>query len=379
MRRTSEEWSRIGYTEEGYIDWPRVMSYEAPYNLIIDARTRGKTYGLRKYALRQDYVRRHKRYVELTRTKSMLEGSASLQAGYFARFESDYCADPVLCDYLLKTEGRYGYVAKRPEEGKKPQWDVLSYFIALTDAQETKNRSTGFKPVKRFIFDEAIIDRSLDNVHDYLPGEIEAVSSIITSVTRERPDTPRRDRSALYLLGNACDLTCPWLAHFGITEEPPVGFSWHYDKRCLVWYGPPSEEWGRAMDATVGGALIAGTDAGEAATRNRFANDGETYYPKQPKGATFDFGIAHQGHVWGVWLDWREGYYYVVEGLPKSLDGSPVYALTAADARPNYVLARRAQKSLEGFADLYYLGIVRYQNRAVKGAFLDAMRLYGIR
>ena len=106
MRRTSEEWSRIGYTEEGYIDWPRVMSYEAPYNLIIDARTRGKTYGLRKYALRQDYVRRHKRYVELTRTKSMLEGSASLQAGYFARFESDYCADPVLCDYLEARGGQ---------------------------------------------------------------------------------------------------------------------------------------------------------------------------------------------------------------------------------------------------------------------------------
>ena len=83
--------------------------------------------------------------------------------------------------------------------------------------------------------------------------------------------------------------------------------------------------------------------------------------------------------MWGVWLDWREGYYYVVEGLPKSLDGAPVYALTAADARPNYVLARRAQKSLKGFTDLYYLGIVRYQNRSVRSAFLDAMRLYGIR
>ena len=63
----------------------------------------------------------------------------------------------------------------------------------------------------------------------------------------------------------------------------------------------------------------------------------------------------------------------------KMQDGKPVYALTASDAKPNYIMARRAQKSLKGFVDLYYAGIVRYRDHGVRARFLQALSLFGVR
>jgi len=368
---------RLAYTEQGFIDWPLIMSYDAPYTIVIDARTRGKTFGLRHQCIK-DYVRRDKRFVELVRVAEFLKGDGKLQQDYFSKYYTELPDDRFIRDYLLETRGKHAYIARRPEEGHKPTWDVLGYFLALNEAEQIKRRSNSFKPVKRYIFDEGLIDKTLPGAryHDYLPGEIGAVSSIMTSVSRERPDTPDADRPRLYILGNAVDLTCPWLAHFGITDVPPYGFSWHFDKRCLLWYGPPDETWAARQDAGVSSGLLKGDMSGNL---NTFKTLDDSYFGEVPKGATFSFGLAYKGAEYGVWCDMREGYYYVEPRLPKSTDGKPVYALTAADARPNYILAKRAQRSLRGFVELYYSGIVRYRDHATRAGFLEALSLYGIR
>ena len=371
---------KLAYTPEGFIDWPMIMSYDAPYTLVIDSRTRGKTFGLRHQCIK-DYVQRDKRFVELTRVADFLQGDGKLQQDYFAKYYVELPEDRYIRDYLLETRGKHAYIAKRPAEGEKPTWDVLGYFLALNDAENIKRRSNSFKPVRRYIFDEGLIDKSLPGAryHDYLPGEISAVSSIMTSVSRERPDTPDKDRPRLYILGNAVDLTCPWLQHFGIYDVPPYGFSWHFNKRCLLWYGPPDETWSARQSESVSSALLGDSQAVRSSNLNQFSTLDSSYFGEIPKSAHFAFGVAYKSRVYGVWCDMTEGYYYVAPRLPKSTDGAPVYALTAADARPNYILAKRAQKSLKGFVDLYYAGIVRYTDHATREGFLAALSLYGIR
>lgn len=370
---------QLAYTDEGYIDWPLILSKDAPYNLIIDARTRGKTFGLRYQCALRDYPKRHKRFVELARTKEQLKGSDALQAGYYDKLKSALPDDALLSRYLLDTHGRIARIAERPKEGKKPSWDTLGYFLALSDAGSIKNRSNAFADVRRFIFDEALLDRRIDRVHNYLPNEIEAVASIMTSVSRENKNTPDADRPRLYLLGNAVDLTCPWLAHFGITDVPPYGFSWHFGGKCLLWYGPPDESWAQAQDKSISGGLLAGSATATVNNLNEFQTLDSSYFGDVPKGSSFAFGIAYQGETFGVWLDAREGYYYVMPELPKSTQNKPVFALTASDAKPNYVMAKRAQKSLKGFVDLYYMGIVRYSDHATRARFLQALALFGVR
>lgn len=369
---------QLAYTPDGYIDWPLILSKDAPYNLIIDARTRGKTFGLRYQCALRDYPKRKKRFVELVRTKEQLKGSDALQVGYFDKMKSALADDPLISRWDLDTQGRIARIAPHVE-GKRPAWDVLGYFLALSDAGSIKNRSNSFSDVRRFIFDEALLDRRLDRVHNYLPNEIDSVASIMTSVSRENRNTADADRPRLYLLGNAVDLTCPWLAHFGIVDVPPYGFSWHFGGKCLLWYGPPDREWAQAQDSSVSGGLLAGMEASAANNLNEFSTLDASYFGDIPRGATFSFGLAYQGETYGIWLDAREGYYYVTSGLPKSTGNRPVYALTASDARPNYVMARRAQRSLKGFVDLYYAGIVRYENHAVRSGFLAALSLFGVR
>lgn len=371
--------AKSAYTPEGYIDWPLILSYDAYYTLVIDARTRGKTFGLRYQCAMRDYPKRHKRFVELVRTKEQLKGSDALQVGYFDKMREALPNDRNLARYLLDTQGRRARIAERPKDDAKPQWDTLGYYLALSDAGTIKNRSNSFSGVRRFIFDEALLDRRIDKVHKYLPGEIEAVASIMTSVSRENRNTPDADRPRLYLLGNAVDLTCPWLAHFGITDVPPYGFSWHFGGKCLLWYGPPDEDWASTQEASVSGALVASTGGAASNNLNMFSTLDESYFAEMPKDAGFAFGIAYQGDTFGVYVSMREGYYYVRDGLPKSLDNKPVYALTSSDARPNYVMARRAQKSLKGFVELYYMGIVRYANHDVRARFLHALSLFGVR
>lgn len=370
---------QLAYTPEGYIDWPLILSKDAPYNLIIDARTRGKTFGLRYQCALRDYPKRGKRFVELVRTKEQLKGGDALQVGYYEKMRAALPDDPLLARYVLDTQGRFARIAERPQEGKKPQWDTLGYFLALSDAGNIKNRSSSFANVRRYIFDEALLDRRIDRVHNYLPNEVEAVASIMTSVSRENRNTPDADRPRLYLMGNAVDLTCPWLAHFGIRDVPPYGFSWHFGGRCLLWYGPPDEGWAKAQDDSISGGLMAGTSAAASSNLNEFSTLDDSYFGDVPKGATFSFGVVYHGDVFGVWLDMREGYYYVVPSLPKDTGRQPVYALTASDAKPNYIMARRAQKSLKGFTDLYYAGIVRYSDHATRAKFLQAFALFGVR
>ncbi len=371
---------RLAYTEDGYIDWPLIMSYDAPYTIVIDARTRGKTFGLRHQCIK-DYVNRGKRFVELTRVADFLQGDGKLQQDYFAKYYTELPDDRYIREHLLETRGKHAYIAKRPKDkDEKPSWDVLGYFLALNDAESIKRRSNSFKPVKRYIFDEGLIDKSLPGAryHDYLPGEIGAVASIMTSVSRERPNTRPEDRPRLYILGNAVDLTCPWLQHFGIRDVPPYGFSWHYNKKCLLWYGPPDEKWAERQNMSVASGLLDSADA-KSANLNEFATLDADYFSEIPKGARFSFGIVYKQRTFGVWMDMREGYYYVAPRLPKSTDNAPVYALTSDDARPNYILAKRAQKSLKGFVSLYYAGIVKYTDHATRAGFLEALSLYGIR
>lgn len=368
------------YDERGFINWPLVMSFDAPITLIIDARTRGKTFGLRWQFVR-DYVKRKTTFAELVRHKEQLQHDDKIQNGYFDKFYAELGEERILREWLFKTQGTHAYAAKVPEGDRKPAWNVMGYFLALSDADKIKERSHTFKRVKRYVLDEALIDKTLPGARyrEYLPGEISALSSIMTSVSRENRNTPKDALPRLYLMGNSVDLTCPYLARFGISDVPPYGFSWQYGKKVLLWYGAPDPDWIAYQESTVASALLGDSELVRTSASNEFTTLDDSFFAKPSKGAKFAFGVIHRGDEFGVWVDMGEGYYYVMPKLPKDASGKPIYALTMADARPNVVMAKRAQKSLRGFVDLYYAGIVRYKDHNTRERFLRAMSLFGIR
>lgn len=350
-----------------YYDWNATLAYDAKITCVVGARGIGKTYGIRLQAIR-DYLKHGHRFVEIVRHNAELEGTDAIQVNYFSRIaENGEFPD---CEF--KCTGKLAYISRKHDSKDKPVWELMGYFVALSTFQRTKKRT--FSRVKRIIFDEALLERHSDRWHNYLPNEVNLLSSVVNTIARERKDSDS-PQPRVYLLGNACDLVNPYFARWKIYDVPEFGYTKREGGAFLLHYVESDPDAMGARD-TVAAAISGFGELSDMAILNEFLTVDDSYIARKPSRAKFAFGMVHQASKFGVWLDEREGYYYVDSSIP---NGAPtVYALTADDARPNYVIAKRAQRALKGFTELYYMGCVRYANASIREGFLRAMKIYGI-
>lgn len=356
-----------------YYDWERTLSYDADVTMVVGARGLGKTFGLRKQFIR-DYKKDGSRFVEVVRYKNELSGVSD---GYFGRLEElDENSD-----YVFKTDTRYAYIGKRPKQDdnestvkkQKVEWHIIGYFIAMTDAQKHKKKT--FKKVRRIVLDEAIIERA-DRFHNYLPNEFATLADIVDTVSRERADT-KGVRPRVYLLGNACDFGNPYFGNYGVTSDLTFGYRWFAGKTFLLHYVDADEYANEKLHGTVAGRMLAGSDAGKVSAMNQFTGLSSDFVERKPKHARFLFAIRFNGDYFGVWVDYMNGYYYVTEKYPK--DAKAIYYFSNEDAKVNYIAARKTSRLFQTFAEVYYMGCLRYESVDVKRRFYDVLRCFGIR
>lgn len=350
-----------------FYDWEKTLSYDADVTMVIGARGIGKTFGLRAQCIR-DFLRDGSRFCEVTRYKNELSGVSD---GYFNRLER-------LDEFhglMFRTDARYAYVAETPKKkDAKPEWRLMGYFVALSDAQRMKKRT--FDKVRRIVFDEAILERS-DRYHRYLPSEFGTLANLVDTVSRERADTAGT-RPRVYLLGNACDLANPYFAAYHVGTDIKFGYRWYAGKTFLLHYVDPGLYAGQKAAGTVAGRMMSNTEAGKVALDNEFIHKNSEFVRRKPKTAKFSFGIACNGQTYGVWADVREGYYYVSESIPKN-SGRPTYSLTRDDASINYVAAGRLSKIMRYVQEMWYFGLLRYESEDVMVRFGEVLDLFGVR
>lgn len=350
-----------------YYNWERTLSYDADVTMVIGARGVGKTFGLRKQCL-LDYIKRGHRFVEVVRYRAEL---SSVADGYFSRLQEQ----PEFEDYVFRTDSRYGYIAARPEsEEAKPKWDKVCYFVALTDKQKLK-KMTFFK-VRRIIFDEAVLDRT-DRFHHYLATEFTDLADIVDTVSRERGDVEQKIKPRVYLLGNACDLGNPYFGRYHVETNLDFGYHWYENKTFLLHY-VQARSYGRDKARnTVAGRMLRGTSAGRTSISNEFVHASREFVEHKSKSAKFSFGIVINGECYGIWADMQRGRYYVTDHIPNNND-SKTYFLTIDDGSVNYIAASKASPALKSFAEMYYMGIIRYDSVQVKSGFIKVLNLFGI-
>jgi len=354
-----------------YYDWNNTLSYDADVTMVVGGRGIGKTYGARLQFIR-DYKKNESRFVELVRNKTDLSAFVN---GYFSRIESN----EEFPDDIFKAEGNKAFIAKklsRKEKNKqlKPNWKVIGYFLAMSQAQKVKRNT--YDNVKRIMLDEAIIDKRLSPYDRYLPNEFAILANLVDTTSREIPGTPKRKRPRVLLLGNAVDLINPYFQRYKI-YEPQFGYSWHDGKTMLLHY-VQDEEYAKAKtENTVAGRMLAGTLDGVISAANTFYMGTEDFVFKKPKYAKFNFGVVYKERKYGIWLDDINGYYYVNNNIPNN--ANPVFALTANDNRVNYIMAKRMETALKGFIEMYYMGIVRFETQYIKESFVEILNLFGVR
>lgn len=358
-------------------DWAKTFSYDAPITGVFGARDIGKTFGLREQMLR-DYFKDGWGHVEICRYSKAITGVC---AGYFDKVVSrtrDKALAEKLKDARFRYQGRDAYIGFPVEfdedgEPKKYKWDRILRVIALTDAQDLKKQT--FTHVRRVVMDEAILDKH-DRYHDYLPAEYVKFVNVIDTITRQQPGEETDVR--VYLLGNALDLFNPYFAHFGINEMPPFGYRWYGKKLFLMHYVAPGEYAQAKLDNTLAGRMMQGTGEEESAAFNKFNGSGSDFIAKKTPRARFAYGLVWQNEKFGVWLDETEGLYFVNRKIVENTE-MPIYALSTADHKPNYIVAKRATRILQNFVDGYCYGIVKFDTPGTRERFNEILAMFGVR
>lgn len=348
-----------------YYDWSKTISYDADVTMVVGARGLGKTFGLRMQFVR-DFLRDGSRFVEVVRYKDEL---SDVSDDYFARVGKM----PEFSGFRFKSDSHCAYIA-RNDSDKKPKWELIGYFIAMTQHQRKKKKT--YDRVRRILLDESVIERT-DRYHTYLPNEYMVLADIVDTVSRERPGV-KTTRPRLYLLGNACDIANPYFMRYGVGSNPTYGYKWYSHKTFLLHYvESKSYSEGKARD-TVAGRMIGGTEWGAQSIDNKFVTTSTEFVRRKSNRARFRFGVVCNGDTFGIWCDETEGYYYVTNSIPNNSDRR-TFTLTRADDTANYIAIRKASPVLRNFAELWYMGVVRFDNVTCKEKFYKVLDLFGIR
>ena len=356
-----------------YYDWEATFSRQTgsqgEFCIVVGAKGIGKTFGLRKQCV-SDYIRHGWHFCEVCRTKDEMK---VVRQGYFDKLQNA----GLFPGYLFRVTGQTGYIAKEPEKdpetgeyAEKPQWDVLCYFVALTAFQAEKKRT--YTDVRRFIFDEAIIDRK-DRYHRYLPNEFLIFANLLDSISRQQPGG---EQYRVYVLGNACDLTCPYMRYLGIDRIPEFGYSCWRGKSVLLHYVEPWDKEDRETQTLVG-RMLNGSKESDMVFGNVFNVDDTGDIGKKSAAARYCYAIRYGENIYAIWIDYGQGLCWISSKLPKG--AANIFALTKSDATLDFQAIERSSNYLTLLNKFWYLGTLRYESPALRETFLNVLEFMGVR
>lgn len=349
-----------------FYNWGKTHSYtNCLVYFVIGGRSIGKTYGLRKFFI-EDFIKNGWRFVELVRTQSELE---DFEREYFEKLERNN----EFPGKLFLVEKDRAYIADAVPEGETPDWQLAGYFLPLSMEQKIKRRT--FAGVRNFCLDEAVIDREISPHVRYLPGEYKALMGIVNTVLREVPgvDTPQ---PRIHLLGNACDLQCPYFRELGVDKVPDAGTRTFYadstGAKSIMVHRVGANAAAYATDTTVG-KLTRGEQAAQFFA-NRFAYEDSDFLADMSKGAKAAYNLIY-GDTMGVYMDYATGYVYISKPSPKV----NTYAIARDDMTIDYVMLEKSGSIIKGLKDLYRIGAVRFTDAKYLSAFYALLSVLGVR
>lgn len=350
-------------------DWVKTMSFDADITIVAGGRDIGKTFGWRG-AVFNDFVKRGKTFVDVSRFDKAVP---SVMSGYFDKLlDKNYLG---IRDYEFRNVKRTIECRKRSSMKKNPnEWRTFGYFVSLPMFQDIK-RGT-FTRVRKIGMDEAIIDKELDAVHDYWPNEWRLLQNVVDSCSRERGDERQGDKPRVYLMGNAVDLMNPYFVACGIRAVPPFGYSWYRNKTVLLDYIDSDTYKGfKEMRVnTVAGRMMQGTGDAERLIENKFDAGNDDYIARKTPSAKCRHRFLYNGKMIGVWLDMREGYWFISWKWSDDRSVSTYY-ITDRDRTVNYLNARLARPLLKELRKCDDLGIVRYSDPGIMAQFREMLRM----
>lgn len=297
------------------------LTYNRIFNFAVGVRGGGKTFNTLREAV-ETAIKGKGEFVYLRRSQVDIDDSCAGRKGQgdlFSPFlKEGYFKDAELSIKRAKG-GSYNFYAGE---------NVIGYGMALSTAR----RSTPRPNVRLIIFDEFLIDDSRSSHHRYLPGEVNQLYHFIETIARGR-DVP------VFFLGNAFSMVNPYFLDLGIRINEPESNKIYKGKFWTVVFWK-DEAFLTNRRKTQFFQATSGTEFSAHSFDNSFYLDRKDFLRQKSNDAEHQFSLVYRGSVYGVWVDWDKGCYYIsTKGA--ATEKEKTISLTLEDNQPNNINIRR--------------------------------------
>lgn len=243
-----------------YYNYNRILSYNAPVNILIGERGCGKSYGAKNYVIKQ-FLKNHSQFVYLRRYENELK----------AVFEKDKNNPKDFFDDIKQDFPNLELCAKRRKFYINNE--CFGFAKRLTEAQDLK--SATFENVKTIILDEYPIEK---NKRYYLPDEAMILCGIFDSIIRNRSDV------RIFILGNAVEGIeySPLFSFFDLSLPYNKDIKLFKDNTILLQY-MNNEDFRKDRENTLIGKLTKGTRYQQYAMQNKILDKNSDFIEKKKR------------------------------------------------------------------------------------------------
>jgi len=344
-----------------YYNGNRTLTYNCLFNFIVGNRGAGKSYWGKLWGIR-GWIKNKKEFI------------------YVRRFDTELDDLETYFDDIIKNnefpEDEYSTMEYDDNDIRKPMFvvkgnklmmndEVIGRAIALTTSSNKK--STSYPNVDKIIFDEFIIEQTIG--HYYLKDEVRKFLDLYETINRYRGEYPD---TIVFFLSNSITMTNPYFLYFDMVLPYGKNTIINNDKLLQL---VANEDFIALKEKSRFGQMVKGTPYADYSIHNKFLLDNDKFIAKKTGDSEYKFGIKYNGDVFGIWVDFHVGKFYVSENTDKYC--TLLYVLTMDDHTENTMLIKSISKTtlFKMFIDGYKIGVVYYESIKIKNIFKDIIKL----
>lgn len=344
-----------------YYDWGLVFSKDKHINVVTGARGIGKTFGLRLQTIR-DYIKHGYLCIEVVRFKDEIQdavdGYHNKLAAFFPKYE-------------FRSDSTGLYIRKKVTGDKKPPpWERYGFIAALSVSYKKKRRSYP-EGVHRIIFDEFALDPN-DTYARYLKNELDALSRIISTATRQRADGTGGKPPYVYLLSNATDRFNPYYEAYGFDADK-FGIT---IKDGRLFHNVEVKE-------DIYRGTVAHMVAGESRETQIAAGNAHAAPPdlckvskRKPSGAVALLAVKWKDDIYTLYRS--PTTWYVQKKPPPKNSGVQTIGTRLADGGTNIPAGKWLRKKLRPLSEMYGMGMCVFDTPDTYRGYLELMEWLSI-
>ena len=333
-----------------YYNYSKILSFNAIYNLIIGNRGKGKTFGIKKKAIKDAIIKGHQ-FIYVRRFKEEL---AIARSTFFDDIREYFPG------YDFKLQGKNCYWSHAVDRGMKDrEWNLMGCFVALTQAQNFK--SANFPRVKTVIFDEFILET---NSQTYLRNEVNIFNNLYSTIDRWK------DKTRVFFLANSVSAMNPYFIEWKIVPSEDTEFIIKKDG-FVICHIDNNQEFNDQVYDTKFGRFIQGTEYGNYAVENQFSDNHSEMLGIKDHKARYLFSLETKTGLFSVWYSFIENHYWVYDSQPKT---PIIYTLDSHKMTTEKTLLTFSDKPLQNMRTAYRQARMVFESAVTRETFMEIFK-----